>query len=83
MAIIAEGQAAGLLRAGDPMELALVLWSSMHGLAVLLTEGQLGRHDRPVQAAKVATLVSGLLLEGLLTRPAPRSGAKPRRSRNR
>ena len=52
MAIIAEGQAAGLLRAGDPMQLALVLWSSMHGLAVLLTEGQLGRHDRPVQAAK-------------------------------
>ena len=45
MAIVAEGAAAGLLRAGDPMELALVLWSSMHGLAVLLTEGQLGRHD--------------------------------------
>ena len=83
MTIIGEGQAAGLLRAGDPMELALVLWSSMHGLAVLLTEGQLGRHDRPVQAAKVARLVSGLLLEGLLMRPAPRSGAKPRRSRNR
>ena len=72
MTIIAEGQAAGLLRAGDPMEIALVLWSSMHGLAVLLTEGQLDRHDRPVQAAKVARLVTGLLLEGLSTRPGPR-----------
>jgi AcrR family transcriptional regulator len=78
MAIIADGQAAGLLRAGDPMEIALVLWSSMHGLAALLIEGQLGRHDRPVQAAKVARLVSRLLLEGLLTRPATRSGKKPR-----
>jgi AcrR family transcriptional regulator len=69
MDIIAEGQAAGLLREGDPMQLALLLWSSMHGLAVLLTEGQLGRYDRPVEAAKLARLVSGLLLEGLLPRP--------------
>jgi AcrR family transcriptional regulator len=82
MAIIAEGQAAGLLRAGDPMEIALVFWSSMHGLAVLLTEGQLGRHDRPVEAANVARLVSGLLLEGLLPRSAPEPRKKPRRSRD-
>ncbi|KYF88961.1 hypothetical protein BE17_06645 [Sorangium cellulosum] len=40
---LAEAQAAGILRGGDPMQLALVLWSSMHGLAVLLTQGQLGR----------------------------------------
>jgi AcrR family transcriptional regulator len=68
MLIIAEGQAAGLLREGDPMQLALVMWSSVHGLSVLLTEGQLGRYDRPVEAAKLASLVSGLLLEGLLRR---------------
>jgi len=83
MEIIAEGQAAGLLRAGDPMELALVLWSSMHGLAVLLTEGQLGRFDRPVQATAVARHVSGLLLEGLLPRPAASPGRKARRRRDR
>jgi AcrR family transcriptional regulator len=83
MAIILEGQAAGLLRAGDPMEIALALWSSMHGLAVLLTEGQLGRHDRPIQAAGVATLVSGLLLEGLLRRPAAGAVTVPRRRRDR
>jgi len=83
MAIIAEGQAAGLLRAGDPMEIALVLWSSMHGLAVLLTEGQLGRHDRPIEAANVAKLVSRLLLEGLLMRPASSSVPKPLRRRAR
>jgi AcrR family transcriptional regulator len=70
METIVEGQAAGLLRGGDPMQLALVLWSSMHGLAVLLTEDQLERYDRPVEAAKLARLVGGLLLEGLLPRPA-------------
>ncbi|AUX47326.1 TetR family transcriptional regulator [Sorangium cellulosum] len=69
MDALAEGQAAGLLREGDPMQLALVLWSSMHGLAVLLTQGQLGRFDRPVEAAKLAGLVSGLVMEGLLPRP--------------
>lgn len=67
---IAEGQAAGILRGGDPMQLALVLWSSMHGLAVLLTQGQLGRYDKPVEAAQLADLVSGLLMEGLQPRPA-------------
>jgi len=59
------------------MELALVLWSNMHGLAVLLIEGQLGRHDRPVDAAKVARLVSGLVLEGLLKRSGTTRRAKP------
>jgi hypothetical protein len=60
------------------MQLALVLWSSMHGLAVLLTEGQLERYDPPVEAAKLARLVGGLLLEGLLPRPAaPLPSAPP------
>ncbi|WP_437938932.1 TetR/AcrR family transcriptional regulator [Sorangium sp. So ce341] len=72
---IAEGQAAGILRGGDPMQLALVLWSSMHGLAVLLTQGQLGRYDKPVEAAQLARLVSGLLMEGL--RPRPGAGEPP------
>ncbi|HET9955877.1 MAG TPA: TetR/AcrR family transcriptional regulator [Polyangiaceae bacterium] len=64
--VIARAQAAGQLREDDPMHLALVLWSSMHGLSVLITEGQLGRFDRPVDAAKLAHMVSGLILQGLL-----------------
>jgi AcrR family transcriptional regulator len=83
MDIIAEGQAAGLLREGDPMQLALLLWSSMHGLAVLLTSGQLERYDRPVEAAKLARLVSGLLLAGLLPRPATPVHSAPRSRRAR
>jgi AcrR family transcriptional regulator len=76
LAVIVAAQDAGLLRPGDPMQLALAFWSSMHGLAVLLTEGQLGRYDRPIDALKVAKLVSGLLLDGLLVRP--RSTARAR-----
>lgn len=68
MAIIEEGQAKGLLRKGDPMQLALLLWTTTHGLAVLLIEGQLGRYDRPIEAKKIAHLVAGLMLEGLLPR---------------
>jgi AcrR family transcriptional regulator len=63
--IVRRAQAAGLLRDGDPMHIALVLWSSMHGLAVLLTEGQLGRFDRPVDAAKLANMVSAWILRGI------------------
>lgn len=68
MGLIRECQDAGALRAGDPMQLALALWSTMHGLAVLLVEGQLGRFDRPVEASKFAALVTRLVFEGLLRR---------------
>jgi AcrR family transcriptional regulator len=75
--IILDGQTAGVLRAGDPMELALSLWASMHGLAVLLTEGQLGRFDRPVDAAGVTGLVVEGLLDGLRPRAAAGSADRP------
>jgi hypothetical protein len=68
MLLIRAAQHTGVLRSGDPMQLALALWSVMHGLSVLLVEGQLGRFDRPVEAAKLAKLVAGLLFEGLLRR---------------
>jgi AcrR family transcriptional regulator len=77
--VIVAGQKAGLLRAGDPMQLALACWTSMHGLAVLLTEGQLGRYDRPIDAAKLSTLVTGLLFEGLRVRSKPAPKARKRR----
>jgi len=76
--VILAGQKAGLLRGGDPMQLALACWTSMHGLAVLLTEGQLGRYDRPIDAAKLSRLVSGLLFEGLLARPSGTVKARKR-----
>jgi AcrR family transcriptional regulator len=39
--IIREGVAAGVFRARDPQELALVAWTSMHGMAMLMTAGLL------------------------------------------
>lgn len=68
LAILEEAQRAGRLREGDPMPLALFLWSAAHGLATLLTEGQLTRFDRPASPERVAQLVSSLMLEGLLPR---------------
>ena len=65
---IREAQAKGDLRAGDPMHAALGLWSTMHGLAVLLIEGQVARYDRPVDATTLAKLVAEVLFEGLLRR---------------
>jgi AcrR family transcriptional regulator len=81
MDIIAQAKAARLLCPGDPMQLALALWSSMHGLSVLLTEGQLARYDRPVRAAKLARLVSRFLLQGLLRRRGTDSRARGRLAR--
>ncbi|HET7524741.1 MAG TPA: TetR/AcrR family transcriptional regulator, partial [Burkholderiaceae bacterium] len=36
---IASAQRQGLIAAGDPQELALLAWSTGHGLAVLMTDG--------------------------------------------
>jgi hypothetical protein len=68
MGLIRAGQHTGVLRSGDPMQVGLALWAVMHGLSVLLIEGQLGRFDRPVVVAKLAKVVAGLLFEGLLRR---------------
>ncbi len=66
LGLIEAAQKTGALRQGDPLHLALALWSTMHGLAVLLVEGQLGRYDRPVDASKLGKLVAQMLFEGLV-----------------
>jgi AcrR family transcriptional regulator len=76
MACIVAGQEAGTIRDGDPMLLGLGLLSGMHGLAVLLVEGQLGRYDRPVVVETLAASVTRFLFEGLLPRPEPRAKAR-------
>lgn len=47
LVIIEEGINTGTFRARDPQELALVAWTSMHGMAMLMT-AQLLVHDRGV-----------------------------------
>jgi hypothetical protein len=39
--IIEEGVRSGALRSGDPDQLSLAAWSMIHGLSMLIIEGQL------------------------------------------
>jgi len=41
MDVVVEGQKAGVLRSGNPSELAVIVWSMMHGLAMLWTDCRL------------------------------------------
>lgn len=41
---IAELQQQGRVRAGDPQEISLFVWASVHGFAMLAVDGQLAEH---------------------------------------
>jgi hypothetical protein len=41
---VVEGQRSGQVRAGDPLDVALMGWSIVHGLASLTVAGTLGRY---------------------------------------
>jgi AcrR family transcriptional regulator len=70
---IVQGQEAGLLREGDPMPLALMAWSQVHGLASLLVDGQLEQAlQKGATAEQLALFQTRLLLEGL--RRPPQNG---------
>jgi AcrR family transcriptional regulator len=68
---IAAGQRAGVMRAGDPGQLALGPWATVHGISLLLLDGLL--EERAAAAGSpeaLARLVAGQLWDGL----APRTG---------
>jgi len=63
---IIEGQKAGELREGEPMPLALMSWSLVHGLASLLVDGQLQNiTEAGPTAEQLAVFQTGMLFEGL------------------
>jgi AcrR family transcriptional regulator len=63
---IIEGQKAGELREGEPMPLALMSWSLVHGLASLLVDGQLQNITAGGPTAEqLAVFQTGMLFEGL------------------
>lgn len=67
---IVHGQQAGVLREGEPMPLALVAWSQVHGLASLLVDQQLKQAlQKGATAEELARFQTWLLFEGL-RRPA-------------
>lgn len=53
---IAELQAQGRVRAGDPQALAIFAWSAVHGLATLVIDGQLARPGASPDAVIAATV---------------------------
>jgi AcrR family transcriptional regulator len=66
---IAECQAVGQARAGDPVELAVAAWSIVHGLAALLVDGKLKEHIRSAkEAERLAERVTALFMLGLAPR---------------
>ena len=66
---IADCQAAGQVRSGDPVVLAVAAWSIVHGLAALLVDGRLKEHVRsPAEAERLAERVTEVLRTGLAPR---------------
>jgi len=62
--VIVEGQSAGVMRSGEPKQLAQAAWSLVHGLAMLLIDGQLPvAHDREIDA--LSGFVVHVFVEGL------------------
>ncbi len=62
--VIVEGQGAGVVRSGEPRQLAWVAWSLVHGLAMLLIDGQLpvteGSAIESLTSVAARTLIEGL-----------------------
>jgi AcrR family transcriptional regulator len=52
---VAEGQAKGDLHEGDPVLLSEIMWSSLHGMAMLLSNGQITLSDLRIPSADELT----------------------------
>jgi len=63
VAAIKDCQQAGLVRGGDPEELALCAWSATHGLSALAVDGQL--HDPAGRLSDLAQAVTANVYLGL------------------
>lgn len=65
---IAACQRAGLVRAGDPEELAIAAWAMVHGLASLIIDGRLREVTDARGLEAVIDSVTGTLMTGLMQR---------------
>jgi len=75
---IASAQRRGLIAPGDPQELALLAWSTGHGLAVLMIDGLvqwvgLDTSAPERLARRITALMFNGLQHGILKRPAART----------
>jgi AcrR family transcriptional regulator len=72
--VISDGQKAGLVRAGDPADVALAAWSVAHGLSALLVDRQLVELGQK-SADELARGVTQHLLTGLATSQSADAGS--------
>jgi AcrR family transcriptional regulator len=73
---IASAQRQGLIAAGDPQELALLAWSTAHGLAVLMIDGLVQWVGLDTTSPeRLARRITALMFNGL-QHGVPRSRAK-------
>jgi len=79
LSYIAEAQAAGFFGPGEPMEIAMAIWSMHHGLASLASIGAVERTGPALRA--VSDAAHTRLLEGLIVRPPPRAKKKKKKPR--
>lgn len=62
---VAEAQQAGVLREGDPWDIAMTLWAHSHGLVALYRAGRFSHDERAFRVFYDTSL--GRLLDGLKT----------------
>jgi AcrR family transcriptional regulator len=65
VAILAAGQRDGAVRSGQPRQLALAAWALVHGLTLLVGEGQLERSGDPSGVESLTRFCASMLYEGL------------------
>lgn len=76
---LADCQRAGMVRAGEPSELAMAAWATVHGLASLVVSGQIsGEGSAPRGSVEeLALRVTASLFRGLMAEPATPGGGRP------
>jgi AcrR family transcriptional regulator len=73
---IAQLQAAGLVRAGNPVMLAITTWAALHGLVMLSLDGQKGGTAPSIEA--LVEEMTQVMMFGMAPRAEPpRGGALP------
>jgi AcrR family transcriptional regulator len=74
LTVVESGQSAGVVRSGDAMQLAWVAWAMVHGLAMLLIDGQLQlplsqTTDQIEEITALSAFVTHILITGLARSP--------------
>jgi hypothetical protein len=66
---VTRGVAAGVFVKGEPLQLAVMAWSTVHGLSMLLVDGRVAHPGaQSVDGAMMARSVTDLMMTGLLGR---------------